>query len=205
MFAQTQDTLKDLNSEIKKETYNLSPHDKKMITTLNNNMKALHDQQDQIKKQQKKWIDDTNISINHKVTMNDKEFSKGISKAIINKVAPNITDNFNNETTKIKNNINSVEQTLNKFNEDIKKYKTIAVTTLIIFFVLATLILLITAMTNGVFDFLGVNTLYSVISEKLKKAEGFMTAVWFIMYFVPVLIWGAIVVGLGGLMRKYLL
>ena len=61
MFAQTQETLKDLNSEIKKESYNLSDEDKKNLKTINKNIKVLWQQQEEIVKQQKQWIDNTKI------------------------------------------------------------------------------------------------------------------------------------------------
>ncbi|WP_157950591.1 DUF334 domain-containing protein [Staphylococcus capitis] len=37
----------------------------------------------------------------------------------------------------------------------------------------------------------------------MKKAEGFMTALWFLMYFVPVIIWAGIIALLGWIMKVF--
>lgn len=201
MFAQTQDTLKDLNSEIKKESYNLSDEDKTNIKTINKNIKVLWQQQEEIVKQQKQWIDNTSIKLNHKVTLEDKAFSNKIAEKIIQKATPNVASTFERETELIKTKSQDMEQSMNKLQEQMKRYKTIAVTGMVAFFVIAIVVLLFTAMSNGLFDFLGASRLYEVISMKMKKAEGFMTALWFLMYFVPVIIWAGIIALLGCIMK----
>lgn len=201
MFAQTQDTLKDLNSEIKKESYNLSDEDKTNMKTINKNIKVLWQQQEEIVKQQKQWIDNTSIKLNHKVTLEDKAFSNKIAEKIIQKATPNVASTFERETELIKTKSQDMEQSMNKLQEQMKRYKTIAVTGMVAFFVIAIVVLLFTAMSNGLFDFLGASRLYEVISMKMKKAEGFMTALWFLMYFVPVIIWAGIIALLGCIMK----
>lgn len=203
MFAQTQDTLKDLNSEIKKESYNLSDEDKSNMKTLNKNVKVLWQQQEEIAKQQKQWIDNTSIKLNHKVTLEDKSFSNKIADKIVQQVSPNVASTFERETELIKTKSKDIEQSMNKLQEQMKRYKTIAVTGIVAFFVIAIIVLLFTAMSNGLFDFLGVSRLYEVISMKMKKAEGFMTALWFLMYFVPVIIWAGIIALLGWIMKVF--
>lgn len=201
MFAQTQDTLKDLNSEIKKESYNLSDEDKTNMKTINKNIKVLWQQQEEIVKQQKQWIDNTSIKLNHKVTLEDKAFSNKIADKIVQKATPNVASTFERETELIKTKSQDMEQSMNKLQEQMKRYKTIAVTGMVAFFVIAIVVLLFTAMSNGLFDFLGTRRLYEVISMKMKKAEGFMTALWFLMYFVPVIIWAGIIALLGWIMK----
>lgn len=203
MFAQTQDTLKDLNSEIKKESYNLSEEDKNNMRKLNNNIEVLWGQQEEIVKQQKEWINNTSIALNHKITLEDKALSNRIADKIVQEVTPNVANTFNRETELIKSKSKDMEQSINNIEKQMTRYKSIAVTGIVAFFVIAILVLLFTAMSNGLFDFLGVSKLYEVISMKMKKAEGFMTALWFLMYFVPVIIWAGIVALLGWIMKVF--
>lgn len=176
------------------------------MNSLNIGMKRIIENQDRLDQQQKEWINNANIKLNHKIQLEDNDhFSQNISKAIINQVAPNVSDTFKKESTTIKNKSQQITETIDKFNKDMERYKKIAFIGVITFFIISTVILLITAITNGVFNFLGVNELYSVIGSKIKKAEGFMTVFWFSMYFVPILVWTGILVGLGTLMRKYLI
>lgn len=203
MFAQTQNTLKDLNSEIKKESYNLSDEDKSNMKTLNKNVKVLSQQQEEIVKQQKQWIDNTKISLQHHVKLENKDFSKQIADKIVQKVTPNVASTFERETELIKTKSKDIEQSMNNLEKQMTRYKTIAVTGIVAFFVIAIIVLLFTAMSNGLFDFLGVSKLYEVISMKMKKAEGFMTALWFLMYFVPVIIWAGIIALLGWIMKVF--
>ncbi|NHC84569.1 DUF334 domain-containing protein [Staphylococcus aureus] len=203
MFAQTQETLKDLNSEIKKESYNLSDEDKSNMKTLNKNVKVLSQQQEEIVKQQKQWIDNTKISLQHHVKLENKDFSKQIADKIVQKVSPNVASTFERETELIKTKSKDIEQSMNNLEKQMTRYKSIAVTGIVAFFVIAILVLLFTSMSNGLFDFLGVSRLYEVISMKMKKAEGFMTALWFLMYFVPVIIWAGIIALLGWIMKVF--
>lgn len=203
MFAQTQDTLKDLNSEIKKESYNLSDEDKSNMRTLNKNVKVLWQQQEEIVKQQKEWINNTSIALNHKITLEDKALSNRIADKIVQEVTPNVANTFDRETELIKTKSKDIEQSINNIEKQMTRYKSIAVTGIVAFFVIAIIVLLFTAMSNGLFDFLGVSRLYEVISMKMKKAEGFMTALWFLMYFVPVIIWAGIIALLGWIMKVF--
>lgn len=192
-----------MNSEIKKESYNLSDVDKRNMKTTNENIKVLWQQQEEIVKQQKQWIDNTSIKLNHKVTLEDKSFSNKIADKIVQKVSPNVASTFERETELIKTKSKDIEQSMNNLEKQMKRYKTIAVTGIVAFFVIAIIVLLFTAMSNGLFDFLGVSRLYEVISMKMKKAEGFMTALWFLMYFVPVIIWAGIIALLGWIMKVF--
>lgn len=205
MFAQTQDTLKDLNSEIKKESYNLSDEDRRNMKTINKNIKVLWQQQEEIVKQQKQWIDNTKISLQHNVKLENKDFSKQIADKIVQKVTPNVASTFERETELIKTKSKDMEQSMNNLEKQMTRYKSIAVTGIVAFFVIAIVVLLFTAMSNGLFDFLGASRLYEIISMKMKKAEGFMTALWFLIYFVPVIIWALIFGGLLKLVKTYLL
>lgn len=192
-----------MKSEIKKESYNLSDVDKRNMKTTNENIKVLWQQQEEIVKQQKQWIDNTSIKLNHKVTLEDKSFSNKIADKIVQKVSPNVASTFERETELIKTKSKDIEQSMNNLEKQMKRYKTIAVTGIVAFFVIAIIVLLFTAMSNGLFDFLGVSRLYEVISMKMKKAEGFMTALWFLMYFVPVIIWAGIIALLGWIMKVF--
>lgn len=205
MSAQIQDTLKDLNSEIKKDSYNLSDEDKRNMKTINKNIKVLWQQQEEIVKQQKQWIDNTKISLQHHVKLENKDFSKQIADKIVQKVTPNVANTFERETELIKTKSKDMEQSMNNLEKQMTRYKTMAVTGIVAFFVIAIVVLLFTAMSNGLFDFLGASRLYEVISMKMKKAEGFMTALWFLIYFVPVIIWALIFGGLLKLVKTYLL
>lgn len=203
MFAQNQEALEGLNSEIKKESYNLSEEDKNNMRKLNNNIEVLWGQQEEIVKQQKEWINNTSIALNHKITLEDKALSNRIADKIVQEVTPNVANTFNRETELIKSKSKDMEQSINNIEKQMTRYKSIAVTGIIAFFVIAIIVLLFTAMSNGLFDFLGVSKLYEVISMKMKKAEGFMTALWFLMYFVPVMIWAGIVALLGWIMKVF--
>lgn len=203
MFAQNQETLEDLNSEIKKESYNLSEEDKTNMRKINNNIKVLWGQQEEIVKQQKEWIDNTTIKLNHKITLEDKALSNRIADKIVQEVTPNVSNTFKSETELIKSKSKDMEQSMNNLEKQMTRYKSIAVTGIIAFFVIAIIVLLFTAMSNGLFDFLGVSKLYEVISMKMKKAEGFMTALWFLMYFVPVIVWAGIIALLGWIMKVF--
>lgn len=203
MFAQNQEALEGLNSEIKKESYNLSEEDKNNMRKLNNNIEVLWGQQEEIVKQQKEWINNTSIALNHKITLEDKALSNRIADKIVQEVTPNVANTFNRETELIKSKSKDMEQSINNIEKQMTRYKSIAVTGIVAFFVIAIIVLLFTAMSNGLFDFLGVSKLYEVISMKMKKAEGFMTALWFLMYFVPVMIWAGIVSLLGWIMKVF--
>lgn len=203
MFAQNQETLEDLNSEIKKESYNLSDEDKNNMRKLNNNIEVLWGQQEEIVKQQKEWINNTSIALNHKITLEDKALSNRIADKIVQEVTPNVANTFKSETELIKSKSKDMEQSMNNLEKQMTRYKSIAVTGIIAFFVIAIIVLLFTAMSNGLFDFLGVSKLYEVISMKMKKAEGFMTALWFLMYFVPVIVWAGIIALLGWIMKVF--
>ncbi len=203
MFAQNQEALEGLNSEIKKESYNLSEEDKNNMRKLNNNIEVLWGQQEEIVKQQKEWINNTSIALNHKITLEDKALSNRIADKIVQEVTPNVANTFNRETELIKSKSKDMEQSINNIEKQMTRYKSIAVTGIVAFFVIAIIVLLFTAMSNGLFDFLGVSKLYEVISMKMKKAEGFMTALWFLMYFVPVMIWAGIVALLGWIMKVF--
>lgn len=203
MFAQNQEALEGLNSEIKKESYNLSEEDKNNMRKLNNNIEVLWGQQEEIVKQQKEWINNTSIALNHKITLEDKALSNRIADKIVQEVTPNVANTFNRETELIKSKSKDMEQSINNIEKQMTRYKSIAVTGIVAFFVIAIIVLLFTAISNGLFDFLGVSKLYEVISMKMKKAEGFMTALWFLMYFVPVMIWAGIVALLGWIMKVF--
>lgn len=170
---------------------------------LNNNIEVLWGQQEEIVKQQKEWINNTSIALNHKITLEDKALSNRIADKIVQEVTPNVANTFNRETELIKSKSKDMEQSINNIEKQMTRYKSIAVTGIVAFFVIAIIVLLFTAMSNGLFDFLGVSKLYEVISMKMKKAEGFMTALWFLMYFVPVMIWAGIVALLGWIMKVF--
>ena len=203
MFAQNQEALEGLNSEIKKESYNLSEEDKNNMRKLNNNIEVLWGQQEEIVKQQKEWINNTSIALNHKITLEDKALSNRIADKIVQEVTPNVANTFKSETELIKSKSKDMEQSMNNLEKQMTRYKSIAVTGIIAFFVIAIIVLLFTAMSNGLFDFLGVSKLYEVISMKMKKAEGFMTALWFLMYFVPVIVWAGIIALLGWITKVF--
>ncbi|OPF66061.1 hypothetical protein ATN85_10365 [Staphylococcus hominis] len=192
-----------MNSEIKKESYNLSDEDKNNMRKLNNNIEVLWGQQEEIVKQQKEWINNTSIALNHKITLEDKALSNRIADKIVQEVTPNVANTFKSETELIKSKSKDMEQSMNNLEKQMTRYKSIAVTGIIAFFVIAIIVLLFTAMSNGLFDFLGVSKLYEVISMKMKKAEGFMTALWFLMYFVPVIVWAGIIALLGWIMKVF--
>lgn len=205
MSAQIQDILKDLNSEIKKESYNLSDEDKSNMKTLNKNVKVLSQQQEEIVKQQKQWIDNTKISIQHHVKLENKDFSKQIADKIVQKVTPNVASTFERETELIKTKSKDIEQSMNNLEKQMTRYKSIAVTGIVAFFVIAILVLLFTAMSNGLFDFLGIEMWYNMIATHMEKARGFMIILWGVAYVLPYFIFAGIVLLLYWAIEKFLL
>ncbi|MGX0916688.1 sugar-specific transcriptional regulator TrmB [Staphylococcus hominis] len=205
MFAQTQETLKDLNSEIKKESYNLSDEDKSNMKTLNKNVKVLSQQQEEIVKQQKQWIDNTKISLQHHVKLENKDFSKQIADKIVQKVTPNVASTFERETELIKKKSKDMEQSMNNLEKQMKRYKSMAVTGIVAFFVIAILVLLFTSMSNGLFDFLGIEMWYNMIATHMEKARGFMIILWGVAYVLPYFIFAGIVLLLYWAIEKFLL
>lgn len=205
MFAQNQEALEGLNSEIKKESYNLSEEDKNNMKTLNKNVKVLSQQQEEIVKQQKKWIDNTKISIQHHVKLENKDFSKQIADKIVQKVTPNVASTFERETELIKTKSKDMEQSMNNLEKQMTRYKSIAVTGIVAFFVIAILVLLFTAMSNGLFDFLGIEMWYNMIATHMEKARGFMIILWGVAYVLPYFIFAGIVLLLYWAIEKFLL
>ncbi len=205
MFAQNQEALEGLNSEIKKESYNLSDEDKSNMKTLNKNVKVLSQQQEEIVKQQKKWIDNTKISIQHHVKLENKDFSKQIADKIVQKVTPNVASTFERETELIKTKSKDMEQSMNNLEKQMTRYKSIAVTGIVAFFVIAILVLLFTAMSNGLFDFLGIEMWYNMIATHMEKARGFMIILWGVAYVLPYFIFAGIVLLLYWAIEKFLL
>ena len=205
MFAQNQEALEGLNSEIKKESYNLSDEDKSNMKTLNKNVKVLSQQQEEIVKQQKKWIDNTKISIQHHVKLENKDFSKQIADKIVQKVTPYVASTFERETELIKTKSKDMEQSMNNLEKQMTRYKSIAVTGIVAFFVIAILVLLFTAMSNGLFDFLGIEMWYNMIATHMEKARGFMIILWGVAYVLPYFIFAGIVLLLYWAIEKFLL
>ncbi|WP_228065472.1 DUF334 domain-containing protein [Staphylococcus warneri] len=189
--------IEALNSETKKD--NLNKEDRKLLEDIKSNQQVLFSQN-------KKWLDDANVKVKHQINIENNEYlSKQMSDKVVKEVAPEVADTFKRESATIKESTKKIEETFNKVNTDITRYKKIFVTGIVAFFVLACLILLVTAVTNGVFDFLGVSHLYEAISTKIKASHGFITVLWFITYFIPVAIWTGIVILLGYLTRRYML
>lgn len=205
MFAQTQDTLKDLNSEIKKESYNLSDEDKRNMKTINKNIKVLWQQQEEIVKQQKQWIDNTKISLQHNVKLENKDFSKLIADKIVQQVTPNVANTFKSETELIKTKSKDMEQSMNNLEKQMTRYKSMAVTGIVAFFVIAIIVLLFTAMSNGLFNFLGIEMWYNIIGTHMEKSKGFMIILWGVAYVLPYFIFAGIVLLLGWATKKFLL
>jgi hypothetical protein len=189
-----------LNSETNKESHKLSYDDKQQFKDIHNTMQQIIKNENEIKSKVDKWTENSKAQIKHDINLNND-----VSKEIVKQVAPEVADTFKKESATVKESTKKIEDTFNKFNNDITRYKNIFVIGIVAFFVLACLILLITAVTNGIFDFLGVSHLYEAISTKLKASHGFMSVIWFITYFIPVFIWTGIVVLLGHLTRKYML
>ena len=205
MFAQNQETLEDLNSEIKKESYNLSDEDKNNMRKLNNNIEVLWGQQEEIVKQQKQWIDNTKISLQHNVKLENKDFSKLIADKIVQQVTPNVANTFKSETELIKTKSKDMEQSINKLQEQMTRYKSMAVTVIVAFFVIAIIVLLFTAMSNGLFNFLGIEMWYNIIGTHMEKSKGFMIMLWGVAYVLPYFIFAGIVLLLGWATKKFLL
>lgn len=205
MFAQNQEALEGLNSEIKKESYNLSEEDKNNMRKLNNNIEVLWGQQEEIVKQQKEWINNTSIALNHKITLEDKALSNRIADKIVQEVTPNVANTFKSETELIKSKSKDMEQSMNNLEKQMTRYKSIAVTGIIAFFVIAIIVLLFTAMSNGLFDFLGIEMWYNMIATHMEKARGFMIIIWGVAYVLPYFIFAGIVLLLGWAIKKFLL
>jgi hypothetical protein len=205
MFAQNQEALEGLNSEIKKESYNLSEEDKNNMRKLNNNIEVLWGQQEEIVKQQKEWINNTSIALNHKITLEDKALSNRIADKIVQEVTPNVANTFNRETELIKSKSKDMEQSINNIEKQMTRYKSIAVTGIVAFFVIAILVLLFTAMSNGLFNFLGIEMWYNIIGTHMEKSKGFMIILWGVAYVLPYFIFAGIVLLLGWAIKKFLL
>ena len=153
-----------------------------------------------------RWLNDANVKIKHKIDIENSDYlSKQMSDKVVNEVAPEVADTFKKESATVKESTKKIEDTFNKLKNDITRYKQIAVIGMVAFFVLACLILLVTSLTNGAFEFLGVSHLYEAITAKMKASHGFITVLWFITYFIPVAIWTGIVILLGYLTRRYML
>lgn len=188
-----------MNSETKKDSYNLNQKDRKLLEDIKNNQNVLFGQN-------RKWLADSNVKVKHKIDIENSDYlSKQMSDKVVNEVAPEVADTFKRESATVKESTKKIEEMFNKVNNDITRYKHIIVIGMVAFFVLACLILLITAITNGTFEFLGVSHLYEAITTKMKASHGFITVLWFITYFIPVAIWTGIVILLGHLTRKYML
>ncbi len=205
MFAQNQEALEGLNSEIKKESYNLSEEDKNNMRKLNNNIEVLWGQQEEIVKQQKEWINNTSIALNHKITLEDKALSNRIADKIVQEVTPNVANTFNRETELIKSKSKDMEQSINNIEKQMTRYKSIAVTGIVAFFVIAIIVLLFTAMSNGLFNFLGIEMWYNIIGTHMEKSKGFMIILWGVAYVLPYFIFAGIVLLLGWATKKFLL
>lgn len=205
MFAQNQEALEGLNSEIKKESYNLSEEDKNNMRKLNNNIEVLWGQQEEIVKQQKEWINNTSIALNHKITLEDKALSNRITDKIVQEVTPNVANTFNRETELIKSKSKDMEQSINNIEKQMTRYKSIAVTGIVAFFVIAIIVLLFTAMSNGLFNFLGIEMWYNIIGTHMEKSKGFMIILWGVAYVLPYFIFAGIVLLLGWATKKFLL
>lgn len=205
MFAQNQEALEGLNSEIKKESYNLSEEDKNNMRKLNNNIEVLWGQQEEIVKQQKEWINNTSIALNHKITLEDKALSNRIADKIVQEVTPNVANTFKSETELIKTKSKDMEQAMNNIEKQMTRYKSMAVTGIVAFFVIAILVLLFTSMSNGLFDFLGIEMWYNMIATHMEKARGFMIILWGVAYVLPYFIFAGIVLLLYWAIEKFLL
>ncbi|WP_368864786.1 DUF334 domain-containing protein [Staphylococcus hominis] len=194
-----------MNSEIKKESYNLSEEDKNNMRKLNNNIEVLWGQQEEIVKQQKEWINNTSIALNHKITLEDKALSNRIADKIVQEVTPNVANTFNRETELIKSKSKDMEQSINNIEKQMTRYKSIAVTGIVAFFVIAIIVLLFTAMSNGLFNFLGIEMWYNIIGTHMEKSKGFMIILWGVAYVLPYFIFAGIVLLLGWATKKFLL
>lgn len=188
-----------MNSETKKDSYNLTKEDRELLTDIKKYQNILF-------KQHEQWLNDANVKIKHRIDIENSDYlSKQMSDKVVNEVAPEVADTFKKESATVKESTKKIEEMFNKVNNDITRYKQIAVIGIVAFFVLACLILLVTSLTNGAFEFLGVSHLYEAITTKMKASHDFITVLWFITYFIPIAIWTGIVILLGYLTRRYML
>ena len=98
-----------------------------------------------------------------------------------------------------------MEQSINKLQEQMTRYKSMAVTVIVAFFVIAIIVLLFTAMSNGLFNFLGIEMWYNIIGTHMEKSKGFMIMLWGVAYVLPYFIFAGIVLLLGWATKKFLL
>ena len=175
------------------------------MRTLNKNVKVLWQQQEEIVKQQKEWINNTSIALNHKITLEDKALSNRIADKIVQEVTPNVANTFDRETELIKTKSKDIEQSINNIEKQMTRYKSIAVTGIVAFFVIAIIVLLFTAMSNGLFNFLGIEMWYNIIGTHMEKSKGFMIMLWGVAYVLPYFIFAGIVLLLGWATKKFLL
>lgn len=186
-----------MNSEIKKDSYNLSKEDRNKFTAIYNSMEQINNRQETIIKQQNQWLENTKVNIKHEININDyKWLQDRMARQINNDIAPEVIKTFEEQTEIMKNNNNEIANQYKKINETFDKYKKIFITSMIVFFAISVAVVLLTSITNGAFEFLGVQDMYSAITTKMKHAQGLVTVVWFLIYFVPVLIWAGIVIGI---------
>lgn len=186
-----------MNSEIKKDSYNLSKEDRNKFTAIYNSMEQINNRQATIIKQQNQWLENTKVKIKHEININDyKWLQDRMARQINNDIAPEVIKTFEKQTEIMKNNNNEIANQYKKINETFDKYKKIFITSMIVFFAISVAVVLLTSITNGAFEFLGVQDMYSAITTKMKHAQGLVTVVWFLIYFVPVLIWAGIVIGI---------
>lgn len=186
-----------MNSEIKKDSYNLSKEDRSRFTAIYNSMEQINNRQATIIQQQNEWLKNAKLQIKHEMQINDYSWLQdSMARQIHKEIAPKIIKTFEEQTEIMKKNNNEIENQYKKINETFDKYKKIFITSMIAFFAIAVAVVLLTSITNGAFEFLGVQDMYSAITTKMKNAQGFITVVWFLIYFVPVLIWSGIVIGI---------
>ncbi|WP_189723654.1 DUF334 domain-containing protein [Staphylococcus warneri] len=186
-----------MNSEIKKDSYNLSKEDRSRFTAIYNSMEQINNRQATIIKQQNQWLKNAKLQIKHEMEINDYSWLQdSMARQIHQEIAPKIIKTFEEQTEIMKKNNNEIENQYKKINKTFDKYKKIFITSMIAFFAIAVAVVLLTSITNGAFEFFGVQDMYSAITTKMKHAQGFMTVVWFLIYFVPVLIWSGIVIGI---------
>lgn len=186
-----------MNSEIKKDSYNLSKEDRKQFTAIFNSMKQINNRQATIIEQQDAWLKNTKLNMKHEININDyKWLQDRMARQINDDIAPEVIKTFKEQKEIMKNNNKEIDNQYEKINQTFDKYKKLFITSMMAFFTIAVVVVLLTSITNGAFEFLGVQGMYSAITTKMKHAQGFMTAVWFLMYFAPVLIWAGIAIGI---------
>ncbi len=160
-------------------------------------MEQINNRQATIIKQQNQWLKNAKLQIKHEMEINDYSWLQdSMARQIHQEIAPKIIKTFEEQTEIMKKNNNEIENQYKKINKTFDKYKKIFITSMIAFFAIAVAVVLLTSITNGAFEFFGVQDMYSAITTKMKHAQGFMTVVWFLIYFVPVLIWSGIVIGI---------